>query len=159
MLSPPKKKKKFQYVLPIYSLERGQTPRGQPLKENQVFSPPSLEAVSCEEFCFSIFTTKFKDSFPQLCVWTVSFRVREGPQEVVTKDFYVSRSGSAVIATSPKEAFWITEAGSGTDRGLPRGFQWKHRRWIHGHHHALSGSMAPSGSTAPRHQHDLLWQP
>jgi hypothetical protein len=49
-----KKKKPIQFVLPIYSVEHGQTPNGQSLKENSSPSlPTSARSHSYGELYFS----------------------------------------------------------------------------------------------------------
>lgn len=59
-----KEEKKVQSVLPIYSLEHGQTPRGQPLIRKLSSSPStsSPEASNCGELHFSILITLSKSS-------------------------------------------------------------------------------------------------
>lgn len=49
-------------MLLICSLEHGQSPSGQPLKEDYVPSPPPPQAISSEELHFSIFTAIFNGS-------------------------------------------------------------------------------------------------
>lgn len=63
-LKGKQEKKPIQFVLPIYSVEHGQTPSGQSLKEN---SSPSLptplpEAIVVESYTSAIFISIFKIS-------------------------------------------------------------------------------------------------
>ena len=59
--------KKVQFVLSMYSLEPGQTPSSQPLKETESFPTCThARSMNCGELHFSILTMLFKSSIPWL---------------------------------------------------------------------------------------------
>jgi hypothetical protein len=63
-------------VLPIYFLEHGHSPSGQPFKENRVFPHPNLspEAISYEKLYFRIPVTIFRSPFQCFPIYNLSFR-------------------------------------------------------------------------------------
>lgn len=107
--SPNKPNHQVQFVLPTYTLEHGQTPSGQPLRENQGPPPRShrLWRATRQHFClFNSFLSRLL-----LFLWRW--------KEVVTNPSVslLLSSESAVIYTTAEEPSLSTAAGGSTHHG------------------------------------------
>lgn len=87
--------------------EHGQTPSDQPLKETDVPSCPSLDAISCEELHISIFIPIIKDSSIASCQdFLFGVGDTEAPMSLILK------YKSSVIDTTAEESALLVAPGS-----------------------------------------------